>query len=160
MSDNYLSFSEMIEDLTDDEKKWIESIPDRGDFEDNDEYEDEDAAMKAYAKALNDHGICANEMLADGNIDVFPMCSLEIQEENLWISTQGEEHGYPSHVAAVVQGFIKKFRPDYTFKLTWCEYCNKLRIGEFGGGWLLVDKDRIVYGNTWAAVDEEAKAQS
>ena len=154
MSNNYLEFSEQIVDLTDEEKQWIESIPDRGDFEDNEAYEDEAAAYKAYAEALEKHGIDAYDCVTEDNIDVFPHFTSKINEGDWWISTQGEEWGYPSHVACCVQGFIKKFRPDFVFRLTWCEYSDKPRIGEFGGGWLVVTQDRVVYGNTWQAAEE------
>jgi len=160
MANNYLSFSEEIADLTEEEKKWVEAIPDRGDFEDNDAYEDEAAWQKAYAEVLEKHGIDAYDCITEGNIDQFPHFTSVIQECGWWISTRDDEWGYPGHVACCVQGFIKKFRPDYVFKLTWCEYCDKMRIGEFGGGWLLVDAERVEYGNVWQAVEDEAKAQS
>ena len=161
MANSYLEFSEAIGDITEEEKKWIEGIPDRGDYEDNEKYEDEDAWMKAYAEALTAYGISGQEMLDEGNIDMFPNFTCVIDTAgDWWLSTHDYEWGYPHHAAMVVQGFIKKFRPDFVFKLTWCEYCDKPRIGEFGGGWLVVDKDRVVFGNVWQAADDEAKAQS
>lgn len=161
MADNYLEFSEEIGDITEEEKKWIEGIPDRGEYEDNDKYEDDEAWQKAYAKVLAEHGIDSQEIIDEGNLDMFPNFNWLIDAGgNWWISTTDYEWGYPHHVALVVQSFIKKFRPDFVFKLTWCEYCDKPRLGEFGGGWLVADKDGIQYGNAWQAADDAVKGLS
>jgi len=158
MADFYLEFSEAISGIPEEELAWIKAIPDRGDFEDSTLWDDEDW-KPAYAEKLKEHGIDVQEFLDDESIDTFPHFCWEAEKGgNWWISTHGDESGAPAHVAWVVQAFIKKFRPDFVFTLTWCEYCSKPRIGTFGGGWVAVNKDEKLFGNTWQDADEKAKA--
>ena len=160
MANNYLEFSELIDDLTEEEAEWVRNIPDRIDFEDNEKYKNEEEWQKAFSEALKQHGIDGDELIAEGLIYSFPQFAWETNNERKtwWVSTHNEEYGDPFHVAIAVQGFIRKFRPDYVFKLTWCEYCSKPRIGEFGGGWCVVNKDEYLFGNTWQDADEHAEA--
>jgi len=153
MANNYTMFSEGIEDLTPEEKEWINNIPTREDFEDSSLYSDDDWD-KGFIQALKDYGLDTNDV--EDTIDDFPYFEHLIQENLWWL--YAEESVYFEHVACLVQAFIKKFRPDYIFKITWCEYCDKPRIGEFGGGWVVVSKDEIIYGNAYKEVDEITEA--
>ena len=138
MANNYLSFSEKIIALDAKEKKWINGIP----LSTEEKYEDDEIALR---DALEKHGIDTKSI--KDTIEMFPSFDFTITEEDWWIYT--EESGGIDHVACVVQAFIKKFRPRFVFTLTWCEYCDKPRIGEFGGGAMVVTKDKIRYWNTW-----------
>jgi hypothetical protein len=155
MANHYTEFSEAIEDITEEELAWLNGIPDRGDFEDITLW-DEDDWQEAYAKVLLEHGIDTSEFV-EGDLDLFPHFSWEAEKGgNWWISTHGDEWGNVAHVACVVHAFIKKFRPDFVFTLTWCSYCSKPRIGEFGGGWVVVSKDKMEFGDAWSAADKTA----
>ena len=55
-----------------------------------------------------------------------------------------------------MQALIKKFMPTYVFTLTCAATCSKPRIGEFGGGWIVVSRDEIHYGNTWISAHKIA----
>jgi hypothetical protein len=54
----------------------------------------------------------------------------------LWL--YAEESGNPPAVARFVQAFLRKFRPAERFTLTYASYCDRLRLGEFGGGAIAV----------------------
>ena len=157
MADHYTGFSEMIKHITAEEQKWIEGIPQAESFEEDTQYENEDQWKKALVIALETHGIAVEDM----ELSVFPNFEHEIHDHHgsthpsWWIYT--EEWAHIDHAGHVVQAFIRKFRPDYVFKLTWCEYCSKPRIGEFGGGWMVASKDEIVFGNTWEEADNAAE---
>jgi hypothetical protein len=106
-------------------------------------------------KTLAEHDIDISD-IDENTLDMFPYFDYSTEHDRFWVYT--EESAYIEHVAIVVQAFIKKFRPKFVFKLTWCESCDKPRIGEFGGGWLVVSKDEVIYGNTHQQADEIAEA--
>jgi hypothetical protein len=71
----------------------------------------------------------------DGSYDVlgfeFTFCD-EDGVRNLWL--RADDFGDPTHVAWLIHKFLKQFRPDQCWSLTYANTCSKLRIGEFGGG--------------------------
>lgn len=153
IANNYIQFSEMIEMCTPEERTWLEGIPDRGDFEDNPDIEED--WEKHFGAALIDYGLD----IADVNdtLDYFPSFDFKLESDGGWW-IYAEESGDVCHVGCVVQAFIKKFRPDFIFKLTWADYCSKLRLGEFSGGCLVVSKDEIVFRSAYSMADEIAEA--
>ena len=78
------------------------------------------------------------------------------KDRHAWLSA--EEGGDPSRVAHLVQSFVKKFRPDQSWSLTYANTCSKLRIGEFGGGAVFVTADDIHWNNSYDFVEEQRKA--
>jgi hypothetical protein len=44
------------------------------------------------------------------------------------------------------------------FTITWAEYCDKLRVGEFGGGWMVIHAGGVEYGNAHDAAWKAAEA--
>lgn len=159
MANNYLMFSEAIDHITDEEKQWIEDIPEGIEYCDNPDYEDDEEWVNAMLDKMTVLGI-DHEQVVD-MLELFPYFKFNLQESPKrgrfwWLTT--DESADLAHVACVVQAFIRKFRPDYIFKLTWCEYCDKPRIGEFGGGWVVVSKNDVEYGNTYSAADEVVEA--
>lgn len=175
MANNYLEFSETITNLTPEERAWIEGIPEMSTFEDEIDYggrdftsegEREEFVHKAFVKVLEAHGIDSNAVLIDEPLDMFPDFNCQVDpfkrqfdsSGDWWISTHNCEYGNLAHVACVVQAFIKKFRPDFVFKLTWAETCSRPRVGEFGGGWMVVSGDKMLFGNAWDEADRQAEA--
>lgn len=153
IANNYTQFSEMIEELTDSERSWLENIPDRGDFEDNPDIEED--WEKEFGAALIDYGLDIDGL--DDTLDYFPSFEFKLESDGGWW-IYAEEGGDLGHVGCIVQAFIKKFRPDFIFKLTWADYCSKLRLGEFGGGCLVVSKDEVVIRTAYGLADEIAEA--
>lgn len=43
------------------------------------------------------------------------------------------------------------------FELTWAATCSAPRAGEFGGGYVIVTRDSVKFGNTWDMVAEASK---
>lgn len=77
---------------------------------------------------------------------VEPNCG---NDRSVWITDSG---GCGDLMAAVlvVQAFFKAFNDARTFTLTWAETCSRPRIGEFGGGAVVVTRDKI---DMWRAHD-------
>lgn len=67
-------------------------------------------------------------------------------ETKIWVSA--EEYGEPQSVAEAVAKMQIQFPESPPFTLSFCYYCSKLRINEFGGGALIVNKGKIKYMNS------------
>lgn len=68
----------------------------------------------------------------------------------LWV--YAEEAGQPEHVAAVLETFLKKFRPREAIAFSWAYTCSKLRVNEFGGGAAVVTSagTKMLDAQSWA----------
>jgi hypothetical protein len=75
---------------------------------------------------------------------------------HLWVYS--EEHGNADNVAWLVQKFLKQFRPDQCWSLTYANTCSKPRAGEFGGGAIFVTADETKWQNSYDFVDQERQA--
>jgi len=148
MANNYLQFSEMIENLTPDEKEWVQMTL----FHELGEVGNE-KADEAFLDALGlgtPTGMDDPEGWPDFNWDI-----VDRDGVHLWI--YAEESGDIDHVGAFVRSFLAKFRPKEVFKLTWSETCSKLRVGEFGGGALFVTAEEYDCLQTWLWFKEKQK---
>jgi len=154
MANNYSQFSTVISDLTQEEKNWIVGIPCFDDFIGSAESEEDGERLaKEFVEALAEYGIAIST--DDEYLDVFPNFLGDIDSEGKWW-LYAEEAGNLDHLSRVVQGFINKFRPDFIFTLTWADTCSKLRVNAFGGGWLAVSRDEVVFGNVYDAAEQAA----
>jgi hypothetical protein len=149
MANNYLQFSESLDDLTPEEVTWLghqlEDIFVYGEEEyaqDDDAYQPKDTAadwegprcLRDYPNYEDGGGLeFSYEFLSDENSRL----------KRLWIYT--EESGTVEHVAHLVEKFLKRFRPNTYWSLTWACTCSKMRIGEFDGGCVFVTAE----GSTW-----------
>jgi hypothetical protein len=67
-----------------------------------------------------------------------------------------DECGSPERLAHLVQTYLRRFHPDRSWALSWSVTCSKLRVGEFGGGGVLVTAERLCWVNTWEFLEEQA----
>ena len=75
------------------------------------------------------------------------------KDRHAWI--YAEESGDPARLAHLVQKFLKQFRPDQCWSLTYATTCSKPRIGEFGGGAVFVTADAIRWQSAYAFVEQQ-----
>jgi hypothetical protein len=129
MANNYLQFSETLDNLKPDEEKWLSeqlaTDPDTDCLVFLADYEDRDPDDPDYG-----FGVCF-----EGQGDT----------RSLWI--YGEVYGDVERVAHLIQKFLKQLRPDQCWSLTYANTCSKLRVGEFGGGAVFVTADAIRWQN-------------
>lgn len=131
MANNYLLFSEIIEDLSAEEMQffrdalqWEPPYDEEGELPEGFEWPswyDRDAESVGFDYDLSG---------TDRSIHFY-----------------AEEYGNIDTLAELVHAFLVKFRPTSLFKITYAETCSKMRIGEFGGGALVVSK----YGVDWVS---------
>ena len=65
--------------------------------------------------------------------------------------------GTPENAAQFVQRFLKRFRADQCWGLTFARACSKPRVGAFGGGAVFVTADEIKWKDTYDFIEEERK---
>ena len=154
MADNYMQFSEQISGLTPEAAEWVETVLG---FE-SENFEDEDQARAALADLLGRK----TEDLVDIDMDYWPCFDWTVdgaEKSSLWLRDNGE-HFNTDDVMLFVQSLITKWMPAYIFSMTWAGTCSKQRIGEFGGGWIVVTRDEVDYEDSWsgaAAKEKEIK---
>jgi len=54
-------------------------------------------------------------------------------ESHVWFKDNGES-GNVEQIADFVEEYLKKFEPKGYLVMTWADFCDKHRLGEFGGG--------------------------
>ena len=69
-----------------------------------------------------------------------------------------EEWADVERVAHLVQKFLKKFRPDQCWSLSWATTCSKPRVGEFGGGALFVTAGAVAWQNAYDFIEDQKRA--
>lgn len=152
MANNYIQFSEILEGLNGEEAKWIEALAGLGNKFDAEEHFNADGTGKT------ELGKIAKELW--GEEDTYISCKAQDEGDDVWaVWFYSEEGNDPYPVGQVVQQFIKKFRPGsgLVWGFQWAEYCDKLRIDEFGGGALVVSEGRIISENTFAMLERLKK---
>ena len=75
---------------------------------------------------------------------------------HLWI--HGGGNGYVDGAACLVRKFLKRFRPDQCWSLTYATTCSKPRVGEFGGGAVFVTAEEIHWQNAYGFVEQHRAA--
>jgi len=158
VANNYLEFSETLGPLTKKEAAWLQQqldpivVVNGTEFpaDDAPEYDEPDYRGLQF---LRDH-----EDL-DDDADM-PGFGVEFQsagkDRQAWF--HAEEGGDPGRVAHLVQKFLKKFRPDQCWSLTYATTCSKPRLGEFGGGAVFVMADSICWNSSYDFVEEQRMA--
>ena len=152
MADNYLEFSELLTNLSDEEVAWLDNQLDIVHLRDGVEVEKSNATWtgcRAYRDMPDYDG-------AYGGDVGFEYEFYEQHDEKgryLWI--YAEEHAYVDRVAHLVQKFLRQFRPDETWSLTYSVTCSKPRVGDFGGGAVVVSATDIKWFNAWDFVEEQ-----
>ena len=136
MANNYLQYSEVIEDLTDEEIKFLETcfnweppLDAEGELPDGFEY------PGWYDPQAEGVGF-----------------DYDLKKMDRSIYFISEEYGNLDTLGSLVHELILKFRPNAIFKLTYAETCSKMRLGEFSGGAMVVSKYGVEYMNAadWA----------
>lgn len=73
---------------------------------------------------------------------------------HLWI--HAEEFGDPERAAHLVQKFLRRFRPEDCWALSFAIWCSKPRPREFGGGAVVVTAEAILYTDSWDFIRKRA----
>src|SRR6185295_8666734 len=69
-----------------------------------------------------------------------------------------EDNGNIDQVCHIVQKFLKQFRPNEYWTLTFAATCSKPRAGEFSGGAVFVTAEAIHWDHAAAFIEREKAA--
>lgn len=150
MANNYLEFSEVLQKLKKRERDWLtrqlESVTDeqfaqeRGlpaPGDDGDDWE--------LARFLAEDDSLRKDAIENGEHTGFQH-AFEDDGKTLWF--YAEESANLEYLAAFIQKFLRQFRPQGSFGLSYSCTCSKPRVGQFGGGAVFVTASQIDYHST------------
>lgn len=147
MANNHSRFAEMIQDVNHEEKAWFTKelvhVEDQPDFPEDAKKQEEFTAQFAKERGIDSDAA-----------ERWPDFEYRFKDSNFYL--YNEESFNLDCIVALIQRFLRRFRPDDIFKMTWAETCSAPRVSEFGGGWCVITASDTEYGNTWAAADEMA----
>ena len=156
MADSYVEFSEVLTHLSTDEVSWLRSQLEIVYVHDGKEGAEPAEAEWVGCRAFRD--LDDPDVGEDEDVGFDHSFSDEDHKEwgrYLWVGSA--DHGSMDRVAHLVQKFLRKFRPDQSWSLTYSISCSKPRVGEFGGGAVFVTATDIKWSNAWQFVEEEEK---
>ena len=162
MANHYLQFSEVLPHLSDEEERWLqhqlEFVLVFGDKEylNGDLPEELDPADAEWAGCRAYRDLDGYE----SDLDEFAGFDCSFSDDlhgncgrHLWLYS--EECGCVDRVAHFIQKFLREFRPDQCWSLTYATTCSKPRVGEFGGGAVFVTADDIKWQNAHEFIEHE-----
>lgn len=151
MADHYTQFSEVIDRLTPEECEWLEEAllgPPENAWDKDGECPVSQSKLDAW---------CDKFQVSD--VEYWPEFEWEIKardgEHYLWVYS--EESGSLEDLGNFIHAFLKKFRPESCFRLTWSGTCSSMRAGAFTGGAIFVTKEGVQYmsAHGWAGDKEQ-----
>lgn len=143
MADYHLQFSEIITGSKK-EIEWLATLMDNiSAYTLEQEIDIADQHDKIFVESLKDQDSCLGLCLG---------FDFSIQDDGLWVSSM--DYGSPEVLSEIVQYYLRKFGHKEKWVLRWSSSCSKPRVGEFGGGAVIVSADKIEYMDTWAWVNE------
>jgi hypothetical protein len=160
MADNYLQFSETLDALTPEEATWLRHQLEPIAVVDGTEHPEDDDAVRNCETEPSFQGprfLQDYEDLCDDADEQGFHVQFQTGDSNYaWFSA--DEHGDADRLAHLIQKFLKRFRPDQCWSLTYATTCSKLRAGEFGGGAVFVTADEIKWQSSHAFVEQQRAA--
>ena len=165
MADNYLQFSEVLPNLSPEEETWLkDQLQDIRVFGERECLEDDMPAELADAEPewrgprfLRDCG----DFDPAWNTLEFQYAFDDDEHDGDWgrhLWLYAEDNGNPDYVAWLVRKFLKKFRPEECWSLTYATTCSKPRVGEFAGGAVFVTAEEIKWQNAYEFIEQERTA--
>lgn len=169
MANNYTQFSEVFTFKTEEAARMFMRLAEvcavlhDGDIEP----EDLEAKTDAYEALEPEHKRMANlwsyvtlhrreKLLEAFECGVFD-CEPEGKDPcKVWVTC--DEWGNLDALGEIAHEVLAFCEDDTVLTLTWCDYCDKLRPGEFGGGWMVMSREGVEYGNTHDAARTASEA--
>ena len=163
MADNYLQFSEVVAKLTEQEEAWLKDQLESVRVFGEKEYPEDAVPADLAGKDADWSGVRFLRDKPDHDAE-WDALGFEFSfhddtggwGRHLWL--YAETWGDITNVAWLVQKFLKQFRPDQCWSLTYSATCSKPRVGEFGGGAVFVTADTIRWQNAYDFIEQQRAA--
>ena len=166
MADNFTEFSEVVPNLSDQEWSWLKSQFEMIAVIDGREHPIDEIPVELSAqtpewrgcRGLRGFGEYDPEFVSE------PEFQFEFVEDDpdegryLWIYSN--DYGNIDKVGHFVQTFLKRFRPNECWSLTYACTCSKPRVGQFGGGTVIVTASDIIWHDAHAIADRVTRELS
>ncbi len=160
MANNYLQFSEVLARLTESEEAWLEEQLQPICVFGGKEYLEDDVPAEFADAEADWSGVRFMRDKPDNEWDElgFDYCFDENEDwgRHLWL--YAEECGDVDNAAWLAHKFLKEFRPQACWSLTYAAICSKPRVGEFGGGAIFVTANEIKWQNAYGFIDQQKAA--
>ena len=164
MANNYLEFSETLDNLSTEEESWLreqlEIVHVYGDREYAEGHEPDELNSAEHWWGCRAWRNLPEYDPEDGTPVGFEYEFIDGKDRDregryLWLSA--DECGFPDRAALLAQDFLRKFRPDQYWTLSYATTCSKPRAGEFGGGCVFVTASEINWCSTWDFLEAHAQ---
>ena len=167
MSNNYVEFSEVLTDLTDQERNWLKAQLEVICVIDGQEYPAEELPDGYQDKKPEWRGCRGLRDMPDYDPRFIEEPEFEFQFENedededaegssLWVYS--EDNGNVDQICHLIQKFLNQFRPNDYWSLSFAATCSKPGVGEFSGGGVFVTAETIRWDNAAAFIEREKAA--
>lgn len=165
MATYYRQFSETLASLTPEEEAWLRQQLEPIVVIGGTEYKKSDDALKNSDTEPSYQGLrflrdyegldpeYRDELAHDQGFEV--EFNVDDTDETWFFA---EEQGDPDRLAHLIQKFLKRFRPDQCWSLTYSNSCNKLREGAFSGGAVFVTATEVIHEDSYAFVVRQREA--
>jgi hypothetical protein len=172
VADNYLTFSEVIPNLTAEQEEWLKQQLEGIAVVEGKEYRYEhgddliNVGSKEVATQKAEFAGCrAYRDLEGYDFDMYGdqvgfQYSFDDDHDpdtgwgrHMWLYT--EDSGEVDLVAHLVQKFLQSFRPNDFWSLTYSTTCSKPCVGEFGGGAVFVTAAEINFESTYVFLEQQ-----
>ncbi len=162
MADTYFMFSEVVPHLTSEEEAWLRSQLQLIAVRNGKEIEIDDVNCEAAecAEWIGERYLRDNKHY-DPDLDNFAFDFEFCDDDSPWgrhLWVYSEKDDGQMGAASLVQKFLKKFRPNQCWTLTWAEVVARLRVGLFGGGFIFVTANSIEWNWAHRQVEEKRTA--
>lgn len=158
MADNFLQFSDALDAVTSEEAAWLGRQLEPIAVIDGREYHEDDDAVANRERDLSYRGFRFlrdyEDLDEDADVRGFE-AFFQDRDSASEVCLFAETNGDPGRAAHLVQKFLKRFRPDQCWSLTYASTCSKMRVGEFSGGAVFVTAEGIRWQNSLAFVEQE-----
>ncbi len=163
MANSYLQFSETLDDLTPEEAAWLGEqfasivVIDGKEFlEDDDAVPNRDTEPSYRGlRFLRDY---EHDPLDDPEHQGFEYDLQTDDDHGRYAWLHADDCGEPDRVAHLVRKFLKRFRPDQCWSLSYAATCSKPRVGEFGGGAVFVTADKVSWECSYDFIEQQRAA--
>ena len=166
MADNYLNFSEVIPQLSEQEAQWLQDqlqvvyvFGDR-EYAESEVPEDLDPHKADWigCRAYRDLPGCEPDDAENVGFEYEFSGDDKDEDWGRYVWLYAEEWADLERVAHLVQKFLEQFRPEGCWSLSWATTCSKPRVGEFGGGALFVTAEDVTWQNAYDFIEDQKRA--
>jgi len=135
MAKYYWQFSEVIDDLTVEERIWLENVL-------KNPFEADKEALRHWAALMDLDTKEARKELIMHEMELWPDFGFKFEDledgsMRLWLHDR-DGYGSTEDIVLLVQTFLRKFRPGSVWSMEWSMGCDRPKIGAFGGGGVVI----------------------